>query len=81
MVFASDRIGHLPRDTSMFTMLCIMNKNLPLKLVFLLEVSGRSQGEAPCVRADLKSDHLVTKRCPLLPWISGIAAGVLVGPN
>jgi len=33
------------------------------------------------VRADLKSNHLVTKRCPLLPWNSGVAAGVLVGPN
>jgi len=33
------------------------------------------------VRANLKSNHLVTKRCPLLPWISGVAAGVLVGPN
>ena len=33
------------------------------------------------VRADLKSNHLVTKHCPLLPWISGVAAGVLVGPN
>jgi len=35
----------------------------------------------PCVRADLKSNHLVTKHCPLLPWISGVAAGVLVGPD
>jgi len=34
-----------------------------------------------CVRADLKPDHLVTKRCPLLPWNSGVAAGVLVGPD
>jgi len=34
-----------------------------------------------CVRADLKSNHLVTKHCPLLPWNSGVAAGVLVGPN
>ena len=33
------------------------------------------------VRADLKPDHLVTKRCPLLPWNSGVAAGVLVGPD
>jgi len=33
------------------------------------------------VRADLKSNHLVTKCCPLLPWISGVAAGVLVGPD
>jgi len=33
------------------------------------------------VRADLKSNHLVTKRCLLLPWISGVAAGVLVGPD
>ena len=33
------------------------------------------------VRADLKSNHLVTKRCPLLPWNSGVAAGVLVSPN
>ena len=33
------------------------------------------------VRADLKPNRLVTKCCPLLPWISGIAAGVLVGPN
>ena len=33
------------------------------------------------VRADLKPDHLVTKRCPLLPWNSGVAAEVLVGPN
>ena len=36
---------------------------------------------AMVVRADLKSNHLVTKRCPLLPWNSGVAAGVLVGPN
>ena len=35
----------------------------------------------PSVRADLKPDHLVTKRCPLLPWNSGVAAGVLVGPD
>ena len=33
------------------------------------------------LRADLKSNHLVTKRCPLLPWISGVAAGVLIDPN
>ena len=33
------------------------------------------------VRADLKSSHLVTKHCPLLPWISGVAAGVLVGSD
>jgi len=33
------------------------------------------------VRADLKSNRLVTKRCPLLPWNSGVAAGVLVGPD
>jgi len=37
--------------------------------------------EPSLVRADLKSDHLVTKRCPLLPWNSGVAAGVLVGPD
>jgi len=38
-------------------------------------------GNLAPVRADLKSNHLVTKRCPLLPWDSGVAAGVLVGPN
>jgi len=45
---------------------------------------GIEQGQGAyhdCVRADLKSNHLVTKRCPLLPWNSGVAAGVLVGPN
>ena len=39
------------------------------------------QPEEELVRADLKPDHLVTKRCPLLPWNSGVAAGVLVGPD
>ena len=43
--------------------------------------SRRALGEPAGVRADLKSNHLVTKRCPLLPWNSGVAAGVLVGPN
>jgi len=43
---------------------------------------GTAGGRFPgAVRADLKSNHLVTKRCPLLPWNSGVAAGVLVGLN
>jgi len=27
-----------------------------------------AKGNNVVVRADLKSNHLVTKRCPLLPW-------------
>ena len=48
---------------------------------FLHHPTTISRQEEDTVRADLKPDHLVTKRCPLLPWNSGVAAEVLVGPD
>ena len=50
-------------------------------LHLLTESFGAVARSSGLVRADLESNHLVTKRCPLLPWISGVAAGVLVGPD
>jgi len=58
-------------------------KSEALRAADVYEMVGSVQGVDNCrtVRADLKPDHLVTKRCPLLPWNSGVAAGVLVGPD
>jgi len=73
-------------DEDKYSNLATMLRNNYYQVLDIIENDGRAVEEAKrslgvTVRADLESNHLVTKRCPLLPWNSGVAAGVLVGPN